>query len=87
MANTRSTQKRARQAEKRTAHNRVIKSSVKNARRSLNEALENGDKDGASSQLRVLASAADRAAKTGVLHKNAASRLKAIYTKRLAALA
>ena len=42
MANTRSTQKRARQAKKRTAHNRVIKTRVKSARRALNDAIQNG---------------------------------------------
>ena len=86
MANTKSVQKRSRQADKRTAHNRTIKTRVKSARRALNEALAAGDKDGAATNYKALTSAADRAAKNGVLHKNSASRIKALYTRRVAAL-
>ena len=86
MANSKSVQKRSRQADKRTAHNRTIKTRVKSARRALNEAIAAGDKDTAAANYRQLVSAADRAAKTGVIHKNAAGRLKALYTRRVGAL-
>ena len=86
MANTKSAQKRARQSTKRALNNRAIKTRVKSARRALTESIAAGDKAAASEKWGALASAADRAAKNGVIHKNAASRLKGIYARRIAAL-
>ncbi len=86
MANTKSVQKRARQSEKRAQHNRGVKTRVKSARRAVADSIEAGDKAAATEKLSALASAADLAAKTGVIHKNSASRLKGLYAKRIAAL-
>ncbi len=86
MANTKSVQKRARQSAKRALENRAVKTRVKTARKAVASAIESGDKEAASARLRLLSSAADKAAKRGVIHKNAASRLKGIYTQRIAAL-
>ena len=86
MANTLSTQKRARQSTKRAAQNRSVKTRVKSARKAVSQAIASGDKEEAGKQLRALSSAADKAAKRGVIHKNAASRLNGIYTRRIAAL-
>ena len=86
MANSRSAQKRSRQSLKRAADNRSIKTRVRSARRALNEAISAGDKDAVGRSMRHLASAADKAAKRGVIHKNAASRLKRVYAGRIQAL-
>lgn len=86
MANTKSVQKRARQAVKRTLENRAVKTRVKSARKALTTAIEAGDKAEAGARYKELTSMADRAAKRGVIHKNSASRLKGIYDKRIAAL-
>jgi small subunit ribosomal protein S20 len=86
MANTKSVQKRARQAVNRTLENRAVKTRVKSARKALSTAIEAGDKADASARYKELSSMADRAAKRGVIHKNSASRLKGIYNKRIAAL-
>ena len=86
MANTKSAEKRARQTRWRTAHNKSIKTRMKNCRKAVAQAIADGDKTGAAEALKRLASAADRAAKNGVIHKNSASRLKAINATRIAAL-
>ncbi len=86
MANIKSAEKRIRQTEKRTARNKATRTRVKSTRKTLNALLQSKDKEGATAQLNKLASAADRAAKNGVIHKNAASRLKRLYAQRVAAL-
>jgi len=86
MANTKSVQKRARQSEKRTQNNRAVKTRVKSARRAVADSIAAGDKAAATEKWSALASAADRAAKSGVIHKNSAGRLKGLYAKRISAL-
>ena len=86
MANTKSAEKRIRQTKTRTAANREVKKRVKRCRKELNAALVGKDKSAAASAYSQLTSAADRAAKIGIIHKNSASRLKRIYAERLAAL-
>ncbi len=76
MANTRSALKRVRQTKVRTARNRNLKSRVKDARKDALAAVEAGDKAAASAAYNTFASAADKAAKGGAMHKNTASRLK-----------
>lgn len=86
MANSKSAEKRGRQTIARTHRNKAVKSQVKSRRKIIAAALEAGDKAAAEDAYKKLASAADRAAKTGVIHKNAASRLKAVNAARVAAL-
>lgn len=86
MANSRSAQKRARQSEVRTLANRATKSRVRSARKAITDAIAKGDKAAAETQWKALASAADRAAKRGVIHKNSASRLKGLYARRIAGI-
>jgi len=87
MANTKSAAKRDRQNGARTLHNKAIKTRVRTSRKALKAALESGDKAVAVAQYNNVASAADRAAKHGVIHKHAASRIKGISAKQVAALA
>lgn len=83
MANIRSAAKRARQTVVRTARNRTTKTRVKSARRAFNEALESGNLDLAKEKLKAAASAADKAVKSNVIHKNSASRIKALLSHAL----
>jgi small subunit ribosomal protein S20 len=76
MANIKSAEKRVRQTATRTLRNKSMKTRVKNARKSAVDALKSGDK-AAGTKVAELASAADKAANRGVIHRNKASRIKA----------
>ena len=86
MANTKSAAKRARQTEVRTEQNRAALSAIKTYTKALNTALTAGKKDEAKANLIVLASALDKAVKTGRVHRNLADRRKSRYQKKLVAL-
>ena len=85
MANNASATKRIRQIKVRTERNRVLKSRIKTFRKNLLTAIEDGDKKAITEAYDKLASAADKAAKKNVIHKNAAGRLKSRMAKRIAA--
>ncbi|HEX2748022.1 MAG TPA: 30S ribosomal protein S20 [Verrucomicrobiales bacterium] len=76
MANIKSAEKRVRQTATRTLRNKSTKTRVKNARKSALEAVKAGDKT-AGTKVAALASAADKAANKGVIHRNKANRIKA----------
>ncbi len=84
MANSLSASKRARQTETRTIRNRAVKSRVKTARKRFAEALESGSGETIAKAYNTLASTADRASKSGVIHKNAAARIKSHAAKVVA---
>jgi small subunit ribosomal protein S20 len=87
MANIKSAAKRARQTEVRTAQNRAALSAIKTYSKALNAAITAGKKDEAKAGLSVLASALDKAVKSGRVHKNLADRQKSRFQKKLVALA
>jgi small subunit ribosomal protein S20 len=73
LANTRSAEKRNRQAQKRRARNVQVRTGLKSAVKKAREAVAQGDAsapDAVRAALRTL----DRAASKGIIHKNAASR-------------
>jgi small subunit ribosomal protein S20 len=74
LANTRSAEKRNRQAQKRRARNVAVRTSVKTAVKKVREAVARGDGEGAKKALVEATSTLDRAASKGVLPKNTASR-------------
>ena len=74
MANTRSAEKRNRQAESRRVRNLAVRTGVKSAVRMVREAVAHGDAAQAKQALHRAARIIDRAASKGVLHRNAASR-------------
>lgn len=83
MANTKSAIKAARQNERRALRNRSIKSRIKTLRKKLDALLTAKDpaaRDAASSYV----SAVDKAAKVGVVHRNAAGRAKSHASKAFA---
>ncbi|HRQ90590.1 MAG TPA: 30S ribosomal protein S20 [Bacteroidia bacterium] len=83
MANTKSALKRVRQTKVRTAQNRALKSRVKATRKSALSAIESGDGTAAQTAYNLFASAADKAAKSGALHKRTADRIKGRMAARL----
>ena len=83
MANHVSALKRARQTETRTDRNRASTSKLRSALRGLRTALASGDQKAAQAAFGPTASAIDKAAKTGTLHKNTASRYKSRLSTRV----
>ncbi len=74
MANTRSAQKRNRQALKRRARNTSVRTSVKHVVKKAREAIASKDPKKAREALVEATRAIDRAASKGVLHAKNASR-------------
>lgn len=84
MANIRSSEKDIRRTKTRTAHNQTVKSRIRTLRKKVLTAIDKGDTKAANAALAEFASAADKAAKTNVIHKNAASRLKSRVASKMA---
>lgn len=82
MANTKSAKKRALVAIKRTARNKMVKSSLRTAVRKYREAQGS---ENATALLSQAFAALDKAATKGVIHKNTAARKKARLAKKLSA--
>ncbi len=74
MANTKSAQKRHRQALKRRARNQAVRTQVKSAVKKAREALASKDPAVRQEALRAAARTLDKAASKGVLHRKNASR-------------
>jgi small subunit ribosomal protein S20 len=79
MANTRSASKRARQTIKRSLRNRSVLTRL----RRMQKAGSNGGAKPEAEDVRAMISAIDKAAKRGIIHKNAAKRRKARLNKSL----
>lgn len=86
MANTKSAAKRARQTGRRTLTNRRALTAVKNSLKDVRVAIKDGKKDEALTLAKTFVSNADKAAKTGRIHKNAANRHKSRLARSLATL-
>lgn len=76
--------KRAEIAERNRQRNVAVKSAAKTAVKKAVDAAKS--KEGVEAGLRAAASALDRAAAKGVLHKNAVARKKSRLAKKVAAL-
>jgi small subunit ribosomal protein S20 len=77
MANTKSAAKRARQTERRTLRNRSVLSRL----RRVTKRVMSGGNPPDDHSARSLISAVDKAAKRGIIHRNAANRRKARLNK------
>lgn len=86
MANHFSALKRARQTTTRTARNRANTSQLRTALRKFREALQSGKSADAKAAFSGTVSMIDKAAKKGLIHKNAASRYKARLNARMVAM-
>lgn len=74
MANTKSAEKRNRQAQKRRARNVNIRTTVKDAVKSVRETLTTQGVAKSGDALKAATRTLDKAASKGVIHKRAASR-------------
>ena len=81
MANTKSAIKNVRKNITNHARNRARKSQLKTLSKKVSEAIAQGDADATRAVVLHYISALDTAAKLGVIHANAASRLKSRYSK------
>ena len=86
MPNIRSSAKRVRTSEKRRSYNRAIKSEMRTLVKKFDEAVQGGEKETAAERFRKAASALDRAAGKGVVHKNFVARKKSRMASKLASL-
>ena len=80
MANTVSSLKRVRQTERKTAVNRLRKSRLRTQIRKLRRLVASKDGVAAQAELAGTHSLIDRAAKWGIIKKNAAARYKSRLT-------
>ena len=87
MANIKSAIKRNKQNEKKRIRNRIFRGRARTFVAKARVAIEEGDKSGMDTSVKVAISALDKAASKGVLHKNNAARRKSRLMKRMAALA
>lgn len=83
MAHSLSAKKRDRQNAKRRGRNRWRKDQLKGALKSFEQALKEGKKDEAATQLKTVYKKIDQTCAKGTIHKNAASRTKSRLAKRL----
>ncbi|HEX6843931.1 MAG TPA: 30S ribosomal protein S20 [Actinomycetota bacterium] len=81
MANIKSQKKRNRTNEKRHERNKAVKSALKTSTKKVSTAVEAGDADAATTQLRETSRALDKAASKGVLSKKTAARRKSRLAK------
>jgi small subunit ribosomal protein S20 len=81
MANTKSAIKAARKAVRLTARNKATKTKLKTLHKKYLAAAKGDDKAAAAAAASAYTSAMDKATKSGVVHKNAASRAKAHTAK------
>jgi small subunit ribosomal protein S20 len=79
MANTKSASKRARQSLVRAVQNRGVSTRIHNLKKRVH-----GNAKPDREQVRALISALDKAAKRGIIHRNAANRRKARLNALLA---
>jgi len=78
MANTKSAAKRARQSAKRTLRNRSVITGLRTMQKGVHSTRAHS-----TDQIRLLTSAIDKAAKRGIIHRNAARRRKERLTRAL----
>jgi small subunit ribosomal protein S20 len=83
MPNTKSAERRARGSQKKFLQNRAVKSRLKSLERAFTAALSGGKRDEADKALRAVASAFDKAVKSGVIHRGKANRKKSRLAVRL----
>ena len=84
MANTKSAEKNIRKTASRTLRNNSTKSRIRTLQKKVVAAADKGDVAGAKAALSAFSSAADKAAKTKVLHRNNAIRVKNRLAARVA---
>ncbi|HHJ4328583.1 TPA: 30S ribosomal protein S20 [Klebsiella pneumoniae] len=87
MANSPSSQKRARQAEKRRSHNASLRSMVRTYIKNVVKAIDSKDLSKAQEAYTAAVPVIDRMADKGIIHKNKAARHKSRLNAHIKALA
>ena len=87
MANTKSAEKRAREALAARARNVAHRSKVRSAVRKVVEAIREGKKQEAAAALKAASKIIDAMARKGISHKNKAARHKSRLASQIKALA
>lgn len=83
MANTKSAIKRLRSAERRRLRNRIYRGGARTAVKKVRQLIEEGRIEEAREAMRAAASALDKAAEKGIIHKNNAARRKSRLMQQL----
>lgn len=86
MANSAQAKKRARQAEDSRQRNASQRSAMRTSVKSLQKAIDAGDKEQATDAYQAAVPVLDRMARKGLIHKNAAARSKSRLNKAVRAL-
>lgn len=81
MPNIKSAKKRVITSRKKAVGNNVIESSRRTAIKNFEKAVKAGDKEVTNEKLNVALQRIDKSAKSGLIHKNKAARLKSRLTK------
>jgi small subunit ribosomal protein S20 len=76
VANIKSAEKRARQTVKRRAHNMAMRSKLRTAIKSVANAVTEGDKQQAATNLKAAGPIIDSMVNKGIIHRNKAARHK-----------
>ncbi|AKH21417.1 30S ribosomal protein S20 [Sedimenticola thiotaurini] len=86
MANSPQARKRARQAEKHRQNNASRRSNMRTYLKNVVKALATGDKEKATEAYKQAVPVIDRAANTGLIHKNKAARHKSRLNAQIKSL-
>jgi small subunit ribosomal protein S20 len=86
MPNSPSAKKRLRQSLDRRARNRTVRSALRTQIKKVRTAIAGGDAAASETEFRLAAKKLDQAAAKGVLHRNAAARLKSRLSKAIKGL-
>ena len=86
MPTSKQAKKRVRQSEKRRLHNRVMRSTLRTQIKKVEKAIADNDTAAVQELYRKMESRIDKAARKGLIHKNAAARKKARLAKRVQAM-
>ncbi|HWB00534.1 MAG TPA: 30S ribosomal protein S20 [Pirellulales bacterium] len=85
MPNTKSAKKRLKQSLVRRTRNRATKSALKTHSRRVRDAIAEGNLEKATTEFRLATARTDKAAAHGVIHANAAARVKSRLSAALKA--
>jgi small subunit ribosomal protein S20 len=86
VANTKSAEKAARQAEKHRARNVALRSRMRNAVRKVTAAVAGGNKEAAQASYREAVPVIDTLVNKQIIHRNKASRHKSRLAARIRAM-
>ena len=83
MAHVKNEKKKIKQIKKRTEEHTMLKSTVKNAIKNTDKAVQASDKEAASKYLKLAIKSLDNAQSKGLVHKNKVNREKSRLTKKV----